>query len=444
MTNVKLINHSSVLVQEGDTFVLTDPWFEKPAFGSWLPVPPTSVHPAYLSALSKSTNNFSIAISHGHDDHLDDDFLDLFPKETSIIIPEYKAKGLLSRLRRIGFKNIIEAPTSGVLVNGVEFRSYINMAISRDDAILTIATPKSFIVHANDNWQEIVNPNLESLRQDASRFDSGQILYMSQCNLADGWPNIYTNYTRDQKTEIHQARVDNIIINGLGNAANIGAKYFLNYAGYAAAFVKDAEALYERTSFSTNASVQSLCDQAGHDITVLDMLPGDTFDFDVVREQFPGVSLAPKTLKDESYKFYQDYRRTLACDTYRNYPSLSDDDLTAAIKRFLEGFREFVLPRAPVTNFNSDIIGYKIVFCCSDKDVGGAVVMGDVTTTRIAEFRAPAAVLTQIMTGHLNWENLYIGYASQVTTTPENLNIRAAVRWLAMYGYVYQRDQNGW
>lgn len=54
MTNVKLINHSSVLVQEGDTFVLTDPWFEKPAFGSWLPVPPTSVHPAYLSALSKS------------------------------------------------------------------------------------------------------------------------------------------------------------------------------------------------------------------------------------------------------------------------------------------------------------------------------------------------------------------------------------------------------
>ena len=389
MTSIKLINHSSVLIQEGDKFVLTDPWFEKPAFGSWLPVPPTSVHPAYLSALAKSTNNFSIAISHGHDDHLDDNFLSLFPKETTIIIPEYRAKGVASRLRRIGFEKIVEAPTSGVSVNGMEFKSYINMAISRDDAILTIATEENFIVHANDNWQEIIQPNLGMLREDTSRFNDHQILYMSQCNLADGWPNIYTNYTKSEKTQIHNQRVTNIIINGLGNAANVGAKYFLNYAGYAAAFVKDAEELLERTSFSNNSYVQSLCKKEGHNVTVLDMLPGDTFDFDTVHQQFPGVPLSPEILKAESYKFYKDYDRTSACDTYQSYSSFSDNELERTLKEFLERFEEFVVPRVPATKFNSDIVGYKIVFRCNDRDVEAAVEIGPNASTRIAEFSAP-------------------------------------------------------
>ncbi len=79
MTNIKLVNHSSVLIQEGNNFILTDPWFEKLAFGSWFPVPPTSVNPAYLVAVTKSYANFAIAISHSYDDHLDDDFLFLFP-----------------------------------------------------------------------------------------------------------------------------------------------------------------------------------------------------------------------------------------------------------------------------------------------------------------------------------------------------------------------------
>ena len=146
MTNIKLVNHSSVLIQEGNNFILTDPWFEKPAFGSWFPVPPTSVHPVYLVALAKSDANFSIAISHGHDDHLDDDFLSLFPVSTPIIIPQYIAKGLKSRLTRLGFENIIEAPTKGVDHKCFKIKSYINMSISRDDAIMTFETPKNFIV----------------------------------------------------------------------------------------------------------------------------------------------------------------------------------------------------------------------------------------------------------------------------------------------------------
>ena len=212
MTKVKLVNHSSVLVQRGDEFILTDPWFEKPAFGSWLPVPPMSIHPAYLTSLASTNPNFSIAVSHGHDDHLDDKFLSLFPRHTKIIIPEYKSKGLLSRLRRIGFENIIQAPLSGVQRGCFNVRSYINMEISRDDAILSFESPDNLIVHANDNWQELDAENFQVLNMVAKRFDSEQILYMSQCNLADGFPNIYRDYSQEEKKQIHAGRVDNIVL----------------------------------------------------------------------------------------------------------------------------------------------------------------------------------------------------------------------------------------
>jgi L-ascorbate metabolism protein UlaG (beta-lactamase superfamily) len=36
-TRVQFINHSSVLIQTDNSFLLTDPSFQKPAFGSWLP-----------------------------------------------------------------------------------------------------------------------------------------------------------------------------------------------------------------------------------------------------------------------------------------------------------------------------------------------------------------------------------------------------------------------
>ena len=90
---VKAVNHASVLIQEDDNFILTDPWYEQPAFGSWLPVPPTSIHPVYLLALAKDNPKFKILISHGHDDHLDDEWLSLFPKMLRLSYLNINLKG---------------------------------------------------------------------------------------------------------------------------------------------------------------------------------------------------------------------------------------------------------------------------------------------------------------------------------------------------------------
>ena len=443
MASIKLITHSSVLIQEGEHFLLTDPWFEKPAFGSWLPTPPVSVHPAYLVALAKQSPNFSILISHGHDDHLDDDFLSLFPKDTRIIIPEYRSKGVLSRVKKGGFTNIDQASIEGMKCGAFTIKSYINDDISADDAILTVETPKNFIIHANDNWQRLEGETYARLKRDTSKFASSDVLYMSQCNLADGYPNIYTDYTKEEKLRIHNERVDNIIDGSLLNAHRLGAGKFLNYAGYAAAFIKDNDDLRERTSFKTNAHVRNLCNYRDYKTTVLDMMPGDTFDFIEVRNQFPGISLSEETLKSESYNFYEKYGRVNGCDSYKNYEAPTSEYLQQGLGNLLLGFRTFVEKRVHFIEFNVDIVGCKVAFSASDMDCSSEIVIGPSESFdgRTAEFTAPAGLLGELVSGRINWENLYIGYAGTVTTTPRDTNIRAAVRWLAMYGYVYQREQ---
>jgi len=94
MKKITFINHASILIQNNDNFILTDPWYNKPAFGSWLSIPPAIYNPSYFVALAKNNCNFVIVISHGHDDHLDDKLLNLFPPETIILIPKYDSNGL--------------------------------------------------------------------------------------------------------------------------------------------------------------------------------------------------------------------------------------------------------------------------------------------------------------------------------------------------------------
>ena len=139
MKKVTFMNHASVLIQSKDNIILTDPWYKKPAFGSWLSVPPCIYHPAYFMALAKTNPNFTIVISHGHDDHFDDNFLSALPENTTVLLPKYDSVGPRKRLEKCGIKNIIEFNNKGVIHKGVEYKSFIFKDVSMDDAFITIA-----------------------------------------------------------------------------------------------------------------------------------------------------------------------------------------------------------------------------------------------------------------------------------------------------------------
>src|SRR5215813_421020 len=102
-TRVMFVNHASLLIKKGDRYLLTDPWFQKVGFGSWLPTFAPHVHPTYLAALG---NKLTILVSHGHDDHCDDDFLGIFDKDIEIVTANFNAPSVTNRLKKLGFTNI--------------------------------------------------------------------------------------------------------------------------------------------------------------------------------------------------------------------------------------------------------------------------------------------------------------------------------------------------
>ena len=441
MANIKFINHSSILIQDNQNFILTDPWYEKPAFGSWLPAPPCSIHPSYLVALSKTVENFILAISHGHDDHLDDSFLSLFPKKTKVLIPKYKSPGLISRLKRNNFTNIFQADESGIVLGGFVFKSYINPKICPDDAIITIEGSENFIIHANDNWQKLEKEVLSKIIKDSKKYTPEEKLYMSQCNIADGWPYIYRDYSESEKTLIHKNRVTNIIVNTLQNATMVDCKYFLNYAGHASIFVDGVPYLKKASSYVSNKTVKKIANLAGSNIDILDMIPGDSFDFKKITNQFSGIFLEDSIIKEASLDFYEKYEKYLKCDTFNKDRESEKDNISKEkIDSFLLGFQTFVAERVYKTDFNSDILDFKVIIK-SDK-VHSEIKIGPegVVCDKSVTYYISDNILQKLLSGNIVWENLYIGHQTEVQTFPLKTNIRAPVRWLASYGYVYQRN----
>ena len=438
MASIRLINHSSVLFEEDGNYILTDPWYQKPAFGSWLPVPPTSIHPSYLTYLSQTAKSFAILISHGHDDHFDDNFLSLFPSNTQVIIPQYRSKGVLLRIKAAGLNNILEVDMQGATWSDFKIKSFINSDISGDDAILTIAGKEHFLVHANDNWQSLPKLHFETIRKDFLQYRIRKTLYMSQCNLADGWPNIYKDYSDEEKKKIHHRRVSNIILQGVKNCKEIGIKNFLNYAGYAASFIQNKQHLREVTSFQPNSFVKNIAQENFIDVDVIDMLPGDSFNFSGVKKLFPNIEPDENLLKQSSFDFYEHYNIIKECDSYRESTLMNKTEIARKLDQFLSEFKIFVSDRVDKYNFYENIKQYELEL--KVEDISSIVSFGSsIQIDKKVTFFLEQRVASDLLRGVINWENLYVGYDSEIETSPKDTNASPIIRWLSMYGYKYQR-----
>lgn len=101
---IKKIGHACVQFFCKNKSVIFDPWFGQPVnYGIFYPypkmVPPTNIEMSSVKA---------IHISHIHDDHLQKESLEQFPKNIPIYIFKSKRRQFFERIYDFGFKNIIE------------------------------------------------------------------------------------------------------------------------------------------------------------------------------------------------------------------------------------------------------------------------------------------------------------------------------------------------
>lgn len=434
-TSFIFLNHASFIVRTGNNFLLTDPWYMKPAFGSWLPVPPLFIHPVYLTSLK----GLKILISHAHDDHFDDEFVSLFDKKTIFITAQYKSKSVTRRLNKLGFFNVIEVGSEGESLDGFHIKSFINPIVSHDDALYSIRTDDALLIHANDCWNPLTESTLITLQSEFLKVPKDNGILMSQSNSASGFPLTYNNFTNERKETLLVEKIRKMSEQGIKNAAEIGVNKFLGYAGYSLPFVKNHEEYISQSIFPQPSYIKSLVDSDHLGVEILNMVPGDSFSFAEGVQSFAWEFSGD--IKNKSIDFYNHYKHSNHGDSYNLKDIDNTEEFKNKIKYFLLDFEEEVLSQIERKNYEPTILNKVMKLKVEDFGYSISLMFGKGIgnyKTFNKKIILKSSMMNSVLLGTSTFENLYVGYNARFERNPENVYNRDIIMHLINFSYKYQ------
>ena len=449
-TEVCFVNHASVLVRNGSHYLLTDPWHQRPAFGSWLPSLPQYMHPAYFAALG---DRLAVLISHGHDDHCDDEFLAMLDRNTQFVTANFSSPSVSNRLRRLGFDHVTAIDSDGTqLPNGMVVKSYITPTRSLDDATFTIDTGDGLIVHCNDNWFEFDRSVHDAISRDRERFDDANVMFLSQTNSASGYPLNYRGLSAEQKADILKRKVRGMVVQGLKNARALGLSRMFSYAGFASVFVKDKPEYNTMSMFPTARFLkENLLDdvesrELRRSVDIAEFYPGDVVNLrtGVLSKAFiSSAHYSDAQMRSSTLRYYEQERIVERCDTFQ--PVIEAPFDAARLHHFMEQFNQFVVRKtaADGRTFES-VIGKSFEIHVTDADVRCRLVFGEgvvsalPTTPPNKRLLVTTDVMTRVLDGSILFENLYTGYEGEWERHPPDVYNRDIVMFIVMYSYLYK------
>jgi len=429
------------LIEYQGNYLLTDPWFDTPAFGSWLPVPPLPIHPSYLTAIP----NMSILISHGHDDHIDDQFLSLFDNKCPTITSNFRSKGLLKRIKKSQKQDIREAGVEGIEVGPFFIRSFQNESISLDDATYTISTPYFLVVHCNDCWNPITDELKTTIMKDINSLKNKEnVLWFSQSNSASGYPLTYKNLTKDEKSNELSKKVKNMTETGLDNASQLSVKKFIGYAGYTSVFVHGREDYIKNSIFSSPQNLKSLIEKKFKETDILDLCPGQTFDFNknkIENFQLPDFNL--DTVRERSLEFYNKYDYYEKCDSFNPLEIKDCIQFYSDTEWFLEEFNNYIVQKISKNGYEKTILGkvlqIEFVDLCKSFTVEFGKGLLETTSSKPnKKIVVNSGIFNRVLTGKSWFENLYTGYNAEFERHPKETYNRDIVMYICSFSYYFK------
>lgn len=166
MIQLRYLSHSAFEIKCGDTCIISDAWFDGPAYyGQWhlWPLPVKNY---------KSLKPNAILISHGHEDHLHIQTLKHFDRSTQIFFPFQWRAGVKEYLNHLGFENIVEAVSFKTYhINDVKV-TYISFSL---ESLLVIEYKNEVLVNINDalnsNHENAVDFILKELQKRWPKID---------------------------------------------------------------------------------------------------------------------------------------------------------------------------------------------------------------------------------------------------------------------------------
>ncbi len=223
------INHASVLIEDGEQFVLTDPWYLSPAFGGWVQNPPPRTD-LIQKILSIPPEKLTVIVSHGHDDHLDEFFIARHLARSKFFVPVFNTKGLQYRIASLTGVFPGELTDERITAGNFELRAFINDDFTLYDAIVLISHDDGCVAHTNDNWHSYPDSLVFELQKAISRFPAHSVYFMTQFGIADCFPFNYPGFSVSEATSLVEGRFQSYAKNTTSNLNRLGLNHGYYYA----------------------------------------------------------------------------------------------------------------------------------------------------------------------------------------------------------------------
>lgn len=290
---VKYINNASILLRGKNTTVLSDPWitFDNYSDSNYYNFPESKYSKAEIADL----NPDFIYISHAHPDHLDEITLNLFSKNTPIIIADMTNNYLFRTLNTLGFHNILFSKDNRVEMNKNDF-CYLEPAETSPevDSISFFQIDEYKILNVNDNIE-----NFDQAERIAKKFGSIDLACLPYTGFGP-YPMSYESLDREQKTIAHKKKVAKAQDSFVKYIQKIQPNYVVPFAGEVlmggpvkgSVYMFDGSGIGKKRDCIENSKKKVDCNY-------LLMSPGCSFDF--TRETFSGEFV------DNDFKAHEKY-----------------------------------------------------------------------------------------------------------------------------------------
>jgi len=280
------VNHASILIEDNDNFILTDPWCLSPAFGGWVQNPPPKTE-QIQKILSIPPEKLKVIVSHGHDDHLDEFFIARHLTRAQLFVPQFTPNGLQKRIKSLTGVYPGELTEDATVAGTFRLSALINNEFTDYDSIIVIEGAGGCVVHANDNWHIYPDPLISKLRSKMSRLPPSKIYFLVQFGIADCFPLNYPRLSSDEVTQLIQGRFQAYANATTSNIRRLGLERGYYYAN---------QSIYKYPEKYSNLSLYELAQAyvCAHELPFRQLTPGMTVGDSLRNEEQRPFAQAPK------------------------------------------------------------------------------------------------------------------------------------------------------
>jgi CMP-N-acetylneuraminate monooxygenase len=405
-TEIRFLNHASLLFKMDGISFATDPWIIGSAFcnGWWL------AKKSPKDAFDEINKCDFIYISHNHPDHLHKDSLKKIRKSMPILTANCLSRSTEKLLFESGFTNIMAMDFVTELTDLKKQLSFsvLKSGDFRDDSGL-------FIQHGRFKCLLTVDSHFLNF----GNLPKVDLLGSSFAGGSTGFPICFDNYTEKDKEPIITRNRRAYKVTNSANIISTGAKYFLPYAGFFVEKAKRDSYVKELNKKNSVEDYKDVCDI--NNCNLLNLNAHQKFIFN-------GCKLESRIL-DETEKMsdpiiedcitsrFKNNKIDLQIDTLKYFSACNFNDnlivdLIASNDDFSLYFDRFLL------DFDSN--EYKSIDINSDnnKIENDALSSG----SRYLQIKVRASELAVVLKEGKPWEDLSIGFQCRIYRQPNIYN----------------------